>query len=237
MNLFTSDIDWAPEAVIEDTIGLFNKYGVKCTFFCTHRSSVIDSIKNDPNFELGIHPNFLPILNDKKGSVSEVMEQVLNIIPDAKGIRTHSMVQSTPMLQTFKNYGLTYEANTYLPYWADIKPSKLWNGLVKVPHNFEDDLHFMYGKSFENCELNLEDRKFNVFCIHPIHIFLNTESEETYNNARKHYQNSDELLKLRNTKKKGTRDLLIMLLENHKRLCNNTSLTVFEYLSNNNFFK
>ena len=50
MNLFTSDIDWAPEAVIEDTIELFNKYGVKCTFFCTHKSAVIDSIKNSSKF-------------------------------------------------------------------------------------------------------------------------------------------------------------------------------------------
>jgi hypothetical protein len=50
MHLFTSDIDWAPEEVIEDTIGLFNKYGVKCTFFCTHPSAVIDSIRSDSNF-------------------------------------------------------------------------------------------------------------------------------------------------------------------------------------------
>ena len=202
MNLFTSDIDWAPEAVIEDTIELFNKYGVKCTFFCTHKSAVIDSIKNSSNFELGIHPNFLPVLNDKKGSVAEAMEFVLNIVPDAKGVRTHSMVQSTPMIQVFKDYGLLYEANTFLPYWSDVKPTRLWNGMVKVPHNFEDDIHFMYNKSFDDCELNLEDKKFNVFCIHPIHIFLNTESEATYNNARKHYQDSKELLKLRNTRHK-----------------------------------
>lgn len=237
MNLFTSDIDWAPEEVIEDTIELFNKYNVKCTFFCTHESSVINTIKKDPNFELGIHPNFLPVLNEKRGSIDEIMDNILKIVPDAKGVRTHSMVQSTPLLQTFKDYDLKYEANTYLPYWSDIKPTKLWNGLVKLPHNFEDDLHFLFNKSFDNCELNLEDQKFNVFCIHPIHIFLNTESETTYNNARKHYQDSKELIKLRNTKKKGTRDLLIFLLENHRRLCNDESFTVFEYLDINNFFK
>jgi hypothetical protein len=236
MNLFTSDIDWAPEEVIEDTVALFSKYNVKCTFFCTHESAVINSIKKDANFELGIHPNFLPLMNQQVGTIEKAIEHVLNIIPDAKGVRSHSLVQSTPLLQTFKKYGLLYEANTYLPYWADIYPTKLWNGLVKVPHNFEDDIHFMFNKSFDSCGLNLENKKFNVFCIHPVHIFLNTDCENTYNNARKYYQDSTELLKLRNTTKPGVRDLLISLLENHNRLCNNKSYTVYEYLEQNNFF-
>ncbi len=235
MNLFTSDIDWAPEEVIEDTINLFNDYNVKCTFFCTHKSSVIESIKSDSNFELGIHPNFLPILNDKKGSINEILEDVLNIIPDAKGVRTHSMVQSTPLLQTFKDFGLKYESNTFLPYWSDIKPSVLWNGLIKLPHNFEDDLHFLYKKSFENCDLILENQKLNIFCIHPIHVFLNTECEQTYINAKKHYHNSKDLLKKRNTKKIGTRDLLISLLKNHNKICEGESYTVFDYLKMNKF--
>lgn len=41
MIAFTSDIDWAPEEVILDTIGLFEEYDVKCTFFSTHHSRVL----------------------------------------------------------------------------------------------------------------------------------------------------------------------------------------------------
>ncbi len=229
MNLFTSDIDWAPEAVIEDTIKLFNKHNVKCTFFCTHESSVLDSIKQDNNFELGIHPNFLPLMNQQEGTIQKAIEKVLKIVPNAKGVRSHSLVQSTPLLQIFKDYGLEYEANTLLPYNNYIEPCRLWNGLVKVMHNFEDDIHFMYNNSFSDTKINNYSNKLNVFCIHPIHIYLNTDVEQTYNNAKMHYQNATELIKFRNTNKVGTRDLLIRLLENHYMYFK-SSLTVHEYL-------
>jgi len=234
MNLFTSDIDWAPEAVIADTIELFNTYNVKCTLFCTHHSAVIDSIKHDENFELGIHPNFLPVMTQQKGTINEAIEKVLEIVPDAKGVRSHSLVQSTPLFETFKNYGLQYEANTNLPYKNDIEPYKLWNGLVKVMHNFEDDVHFMYKHSFNDTRINTFENKLNVFSMHPIHIYLNTDTEQTYNNARMHYQDAGELIKLRNTKTWGTRDMLIGLLKNHHSSFN-TSYTVFEYLKTENY--
>ncbi|MES2590524.1 MAG: hypothetical protein V4608_01480 [Bacteroidota bacterium] len=236
MNLFTSDIDWAPEEVIADTISLFDKYNVKCTFFCTHPSSVIDSIRSDKAFELGIHPNFLPVIDKQEGTVEEAIERVLEIVPDAKGVRSHSLVQSTPLLNSFKQYGLLYESNTILPYRNEIAPIKLWNGLVKVIHNFEDDIHFMYSNSFDEPIIDTTSSSLNIFCIHPIHVFLNTDCEATYNNARKHYQVPKELLKLRNNKVTGTRDLLIKLLEQHNSVFNSNSFTVFEYLKSNNFF-
>jgi len=235
MNLFTSDIDWAPEEVIADTVELFTRYGVKCTFFCTHPSGVIDSISRDSHFELGVHPNFMPLMNEQKGTVHDAIKKVLDLVPDAKGVRSHSLLQSTPLFQVFRDYGFLYEANTNLPYKEDILPYKLWNGLVKVMHNFEDDIHFMYKYDFDDCRLDLESQKLNVFSFHPIHIFLNTDAEHTYNQARPYYQNAKELLRYRNTKRKGTRDLLIELLEQHNRRFNNQSFTVIEYLSNSNY--
>lgn len=229
MNLFTSDIDWAPEEVIADTIELFNQYKVKCTFFCTHQSNVIDSIKSDTNYELGIHPNFLPLMNQKTGSIDEVMEKILEIVPNAKGVRSHSLVQSTPLLHTFEKFGLKYEANTLLPYFNTINPYKLWNGLIKVIHNFEDDVHFMFKYPFNEYKINLFTNTLNVFCIHPIHIYLNTDSQQTYQLAKVHYKNPKELQKYRNTKVPGTRDMLMHLLSKHKEYFDD-SLTVFQYL-------
>lgn len=230
MNLFTCDIDWAPEEVIADTIALFDKYNVKCTFFCTHPSTVIDSIKKSNNFELGIHPNFLPLMNKRESSIEQIIENVLEFVPDAKGIRSHSLVQSTPLLDTFKKYGLLYESNTILPYKKGIEPIVLWNNLVKVFHNFEDDIHFMYNYTFDTHKLEIGQGILNMICTHPIHIFLNTDCEQTYNLARKYYQEPKELINLRNTKVPGTRDLLINLLEQHHTLFNNQSHTVLEYL-------
>lgn len=234
MNLFTSDIDWAPEAVIEDTIALFNKYNVKCTFFCTHQSDVLNSIKSDKNFELGIHPNFNPLLQGNSSNQTEILENILKIYPDAKGVRSHSLTYNGYLQIAFKNHGLLYESNTFLPYWNNIHPYKTWNNLTIVPFNFEDDIHFLSEKNFNSVDLNLFENKLNVFDFHPIHIFLNTDCIETYNNAKLHYQNANELIKHRNTKTTGARDLLIKLLENHHKYFN-TSYTLYNYLKLENF--
>jgi hypothetical protein len=172
-------------------------------------------------------------MHKQKGTINEVIEQVLEIVPEAKGVRSHSLVQSGPLLQIFKDYGLQYEANTIVPYSNNIEPIKLWNGLVKLFHNFEDDVHFMYNYSFSDTKINTFKNKLNVFCIHPIHIFLNTDIEQTYNSAKHHYQNAKELIKYRNKKSPGTRDLLINLLENHYTHFA-TSYTNYEYLNERN---
>jgi len=234
MNLFSSDVDWAPEEVIEDTISLFNNFNVKCTFFCTHQSAVLNSISQSPDFELGIHPNFLPLLNGEKTSIEEVIQRILKVVPSAKGVRSHSLVQSTPLTEKFKEFGLEYESNTLLPYWNRIRPIKLWNGIIRLPINFEDDVHFMYRKGFQDCGLNHKGGGLNIFSFHPIHIFLNTDSVATYNLARKHYQDSKELIKYRNKTVYGTRDLLIDLLKGD-RANFNESFTFSEYIDNHYF--
>jgi len=236
MNLFTSDIDWAPEEVIADTLDLFSKYNVKCTLFCTHESKVIKSIDNDENFELGIHPNFMPIFNGDNTSITKIIEDILKVVPKSKGVRSHSMVQSTPLLNIFKEYGLKYEANTLLPYWGEIHPTRLWNGLIKVPHNFEDDIHFMFNNSFKDCYLDLGINNLNIFCFHPIHVFLNTDAESTYLNAKKFYKDSKRLKKFKNNKEFGTRDLLVQLLENHSHY-SEKNMTVFEFLTYNKYIE
>ena len=39
---FTSDLDWAPEAAIEDTLRLFLENDISPTVFVTHESEVIN---------------------------------------------------------------------------------------------------------------------------------------------------------------------------------------------------
>ena len=231
MNLFSSDVDWAPEGVIEDTINIFNSFNIKCTFFSTHKSAVLNSVSQSRNFELGIHPNFLPIISGEKTSIEEVIEDILNIFPSAKGVRSHSLVQSTPLTEKFKEFGLEYESNILLPYWEKIRPIKLWNGIVRLPINFEDDVHFMYEKSFKSSGLKLNKKGLNVFSFHPIHIFLNTDSVATYNLAKKHYHNIKELIKFRNKTVYGARDLLIDLLKIQSKNFKE-SYTFSEYIAN-----
>jgi hypothetical protein len=70
---FTSDIDWAPDEVIEDMLSIFDKYNQKCTLFATHESGSIINAKNI--HEIGIHPNFNSLIfNQYKKVLEESIE-------------------------------------------------------------------------------------------------------------------------------------------------------------------
>lgn len=216
MLAFSCDVDWAPEEVIQDTLNLFESYGVKCTFFSTHHSLTLAKA-NRKLFEVGIHPDFHPLLRGQTSKTYEdILDELLDIHPEAVGVRTHTMMQSVPMLQKFADRKLLYEANTFMPYQHGLKAFRLWNGLVRIPFNWEDDVHWAYGYSFEDHRMDIESGDLVVFDFHPVHIFLNTENKFRYNEAKNYLNDPKKLLDYRNSEVPGTRDLLINLLKTCK---------------------
>src|SRR4030095_1684373 len=213
---FTVDIDWAPEEVIADTLALFEKYSAKCTFFSTHHSEILN-LSNQKLFEIAVHPDFSQLLvgNSAKNYL-DILDEILDLHPKAKGIRTHHLIESIDLLQRSSEKGVTYESIIFLPYYDNIKPITLWNGLIRIPFNWEDDVHWSYGYSFDSVEFDDNEHELNIFNFHPIHIYLNTENKYRYYEAKKYYKNPAKLFELKNNEIKGTRDFLIMLLEKCK---------------------
>ena len=212
MIAFTCDVDWASEEIINDTLEIFEEFGVKCTLFSTHHSISL-SKSNYKLFEFGIHPDFTPLMNgfsDK--SAEDILDEMLDKHPSALGIRCHKLFQSTDLLQKFSDKKLLYESNTFLPYQGNLHASKLWNNLVRIPYNWEDEVHWEYGNTFEECKIDLTGAGLKVFDFHPVHIYLNTENKFRYNEAKKHFKNPGMLKNLRNNEVPGTRDLLKNLL-------------------------
>lgn len=215
MIAFTCDIDWAHDEIIADTLSIFEKYGTKCTLFSTHHTQVLTE-SNRKLFEIAVHPNLNSILYHKtEKSVSDILDEMIDSHPHSKGIRTHTMIQSTDLFEKFSEKGFIYDSNMFLPYQKGLKPFKLWNGLVEIPFNWEDEVHWTYGYSFDDCRLELTDECFVVFDFHPIHIFLNTENKYRYTEAKKFRDNPAKLREYVNKdlEVKGTRDLLKSLLE------------------------
>jgi len=222
----TLDIDWAHDEVLNDTIELVQKYQVSATWFVTHKTPVLERLKENTKFELGIHPNFNFLLqgnHDAGRTAKDVIQRCLAIVPDATAIRSHSMIQSSGLLEIFKECGLTHDANHFIPQHTGIqlKPWLLWNGLVRVPYGWEDDVHILYElgvpqKSPKEIALR-KDTGLKVFDFHPIHVFLNTESLDRYERTRPLDQNPKELIKHR-YQGYGTRNRLIELLKlaNHQ---------------------
>ncbi len=54
----TFDIDWANDDVLNDTIDLIERSDIAATWFVTHDTPVLNRLRANPRFELGIHPNF-----------------------------------------------------------------------------------------------------------------------------------------------------------------------------------
>ena len=228
----TFDIDWAHDDILMDTVTLISKASIAATWFVTHETSMLDNIRGIPNQELGIHPNFNLLLDgfsDNGRNVENITKNLLNIVPEAKSIRSHSMTQSSRLLDMFKHMGLTHEVNHFIPHHTGIElsPWILWNYLCKVPYFWEDDVQILY-ESIGIAQQNIvelattgEKKKkgggLKVFDFHPIHVFLNTESLDRYERTRPLHQNPKELIKHR-YEGYGTRNRLIELLELSKKI-------------------
>ncbi|MEZ5918576.1 MAG: hypothetical protein R3D66_01195, partial [Alphaproteobacteria bacterium] len=187
------------------------------TFFATHDTPVLEELRAVNTIEIGIHPNFNPLLREdgQKGRTAQsVLDDILTIVPEAKAVRSHSVVQSSFLWDMFAKAGLTHECNDFIHHASQmqLKPWHVWNGLIKAPYFWEDDVACLYGEGFstQSC-LNREGLK--IFDFHPIHVYLNTETLDRYENSRASHRDPGSLLQFRNTDQKGTRDALLELLE------------------------
>ena len=212
----TLDVDWAHDKILTETIDLLEEYEVKATWFITHQTSIIEKLRSNPLFELGIHPNFNFLLDgdDRNGKNSrEVVERLLEIVPEAKSVRSHSLTQNSYLMNLFCEFGLTHESNYLIPYQSrvELRGWKLWNGLFRVPIFWEDDVELMFGLK-NNIDMVTNLKGLKVFNFHPIHIFLNSENIDRYQRAKQYVQKPDELINLKNTNL-GVRNIFIDLLK------------------------
>ncbi len=197
----TIDIDWAHDDLLYDTINLLKAHEVPATWFVTHDTPALEALRSNSSFELGIHPNFnklLSGLDDPGASMESEIDRLLEIVPEAKSVRSHSMTQSSVLLNCFRERGLKVDSNQFLAASSGIpcRPYLHWNGLVRVPYSWEDDIHWLDSQSPEINEY-LARAELKVLDFHPIHIFLNTESADRYETSRPFHRNPEELLKYR----------------------------------------
>ena len=213
------------EVVILDTFQIFEEYNIKCTLFCTHNSKTI-RLCNKKLFEIAIHPNFNSNLYENKGDLPDKkISDLLEVYPEAIGLRSHSLTSSCSLSNLFAEKGFKYESNTIIPYSQNIEITKLWNGLFSIPINWEDDIHIYYKNDFKDLKIDLNSSNINVINFHPIHIYLNSHNLDMYNIVKHKYNKPEEIGKYINKSKTGIRDLLIKTLDKiHSFRLNNYKL-------------
>ena len=108
----TFDIDWAHYDVLSDIIDVVERADVAAIWFVTRDSSLFEHLRANPMFELRIHPNsnFLLAGETKKGATaSEMIDRLIEIVPEAKDVGSHFTTQSSRLLEIFADKGSTHD--------------------------------------------------------------------------------------------------------------------------------
>lgn len=190
----TVDIDWAPDFMIDQLAARFEAADVKCTWFVTHSSPAVDRLRGNSNFELGIHPNFLPGTSHGKTD-DEIIQYCFNLVPEAKSVRTHALVQSSPLIWKLnQDYNIKTDCSLFLPQTPLSHPHTVCHHgkkapLVRIPYNWEDDVECLR----PNPSWQLEDSVFDfsgmkIFNFHPVYVELNETDFSRYTALKKKIQ-------------------------------------------------
>ncbi len=187
----TLDLDWAPDFVIDFVAGKLLERQVPATWMVTHGSPAVDRLRRHPQlFELGIHPNFLPG-STHGDQPAAVLRHCLHLVPAATSLRTHSLVQSTPLLaQVLAQTAITADVSLFLPHTPHLQPVNYrWGGktLVRIPFFWEDDFEMEGAQPGWQLEPGWPlSPGLKVFNFHPIHIYLNSPDLRAYQRIKKH---------------------------------------------------
>lgn len=179
----TLDIDWAPDWIIDQAAAVLARCGTRATWFATHHSPAVRRLLESPLFEVGIHPNFRPG-STHGDSERAVLAHMKDLFPDAASMRTHSLVQSTPLLIMAAEMGIVTDVSLFLPGQPHLKPHTLHTEtarLVRVPYYWEDDMAFCDPASTWTPDWNDQGAGLRIFNFHPVHIALNASGFDAYN--------------------------------------------------------
>lgn len=196
----TFDFDWASDPILEDCIGLVERAGVAATWFVTHDTPLLDRLRANPAFELGIHPNFNELIEGRPDgkNAESVVAELLELVPGAVSVRSHSMLQSSRVLALFQRLGLRYDCNHFLPAHTGIvlRPWADWTGMIRVPYFWEDDVAAAEGFRESPTDL-VKAEGLRVADFHPIHVALNTRDLNVYERSRESHADLDALQRFR----------------------------------------
>lgn len=216
----TFDVEWAADAVIDDVVELLARYGVTATFFVTHAGVTVTG------HERGLHPNFR-----RTGTVyrehfsnaaaeltdaqvyEEVTSATLTFAPEAKGVRSHSLLFDSALLPIYRRLGIEYDSSYRLELVPGIQPFLKQYDILEIPAYYADYYDVVAGRtSFELANLQLGRSGLKVFDFHPNLIYMNASSITQYEASRSYFGDPARLLAARGPGK-GVRTLFLELLE------------------------
>jgi len=193
----TLDVDWTPDFVIDRVAELLLAAGTPATWFITHSSPALERLRTHPGlFELGVHPNFMS--GSTQGSTPEaVLEHVMALVPEAVSMRTHALVQSTPLFsRVVHQTPLINDVSLFLPYASHLQPALFrvaGSTLTRLPFFWSDVQEMAQPQpAWSLAERWLEKPGLKIFTFHPIHIALNSRRGAAYTALKQRVRRLDQ---------------------------------------------
>ncbi len=217
---FTSDIDWASEAVIDNFFHKMPLESLKLTTYVTHASEIIERYYKEGKISRGIHPNFLPD-SSQGNNFREVIETCLSFAPEATSTRSHRAFDVTDTAHMLKNdYHIKCCSNTITTLAPRIAPFWIESKLLQIPVFLEEG-SFLYnnlGLSIQPYLKHFTTPGLKVISFHPMNMAFNTPyiawmrqikdsmSREEFNNI------SLEMIEAKRNREKGAYDLIMEII-------------------------
>jgi hypothetical protein len=183
--ILTFDIDWVPDFIINFVAEKLIEKNIPATWFVTHPSIAVERLKDYPElFELGIHPNFRDNSSHGKDPL-EVIHYCLNLVPDARTMRTHGLIQSISLFDTIiRETQIIADVTTYMPHTPNLIPAEYWREgrmMLRIPTYWQDELEMTRPQPiWEPDSLLNNGTGIKVFNFHPIHVYLNSIDSQPF---------------------------------------------------------
>lgn len=191
--VFTTDIDFAPEWAIEETIKFFKDFDVPLTPFITHPSEAINKEYGSKEKQryVGLHPWIEGRVQGE--TFFDVMKTMCLLWPPAIGIRTHGFHYTSKIKNMFYKFKLEYDSSPCLFLQPYCTPLRDCSGLTLFPVWWEDDVHMSKGLPFEKATIDKELAipGLKIITIHPM-LFAMNSADKNKSIGIKIYRGADE---------------------------------------------
>ncbi len=218
---FTSDMDWASEAVIDRCFRKLPLDLLQLTTFVTHKSDIIEDLCKAGTIRRGIHPNFLPGSSHGE-TFREVIETCLTFAPEATCTRSHRAFDVTDTAHLLHNeFHFKCCSNTITTLAPFVRPYWLESRLLQVPVFFEEGsfLYNQLGLSIKPYLKYFTSPGLKVISFHPVNMAFNTPcipwmrqlkdslTREEFNHI------SPEMIEAKRNRERGAFDLVMEIID------------------------
>lgn len=200
--VITVDVEWACAEVVRDVVRLLDERNLRATFFCTHPGIPLG------NHEKALHPNYRRrgnsyLAHSEKGVVSDqsdaelyrqVLQTVHEMYPEAVGARSHCLFFESGLLDAYRESGLQYDSNCFLPMAEHLEPAAITTEILEFPIYYMDEWDLRnQATRFKLEGLRLQTDGLKVLDFHPNLVFLNAATHDQYLASKNRYHDPDWL--------------------------------------------